>query len=512
MRTFRAAPLVIAAVVGMLGLTSATAQAQAPDTNFDRLANLPFPGGAPTAESAKTLKDEMLFQRACQIYEWAMPLEMTLGMQVGSEKAFGAGYNVLPIWKRLTDAKTRVITPNTVTMYAVSYLDLGKDGPLVMDAPPRLQGFISDYWGRPLPVDGGKFAGDIGFPGPDGGKGGKFLFVPPGYKNKIPDGYYVYRSEMNNVMLTLRGFVAGPKDLEPTAKHLELTKIYPLNGEANAKPMQFPDASVAVDMLPLTDASAFEQLKLLLDNEGENVISPDMRGMLASIGIVKGQPFNPDSQTRAILERAAKTGYKTARVLANESVINGISQVMWANRHWLNPFAEGTASHPSGPFDMAFVSIAGQYPELDLRTAFFSYSWGASPGMLTYTPGQGAIYAVGSSDSEGGHLIGDNNYRLNLPANVPAKLFWSVTLYDAFTGSLYDNGNPFPALGSPQKPVQNADGSTDLYFGPKAPEGKADNWLATTPGKGYFVVLRLYGPMEAAIDKSWKPGDFEKVK
>src|SRR5713101_2142606 len=95
-----------------------------------------------------------------------MPAIMTLGMQAGSEKAFGSGYNVLPIWKQLTSAKTHIITPNTVTMYAVSYLDLGKDGALVLDAPPGLQGFLSDYWGVPVPVDGGKFAGDIGYPDP----------------------------------------------------------------------------------------------------------------------------------------------------------------------------------------------------------------------------------------------------------------------------------------------------------------------------------------------------------
>ncbi|MGB6751369.1 MAG: DUF1254 domain-containing protein [Xanthobacteraceae bacterium] len=99
----------------------------------------------------------------------------TLGMQVGSEKTFGAGYNVLPIWKERLDAKTLVTTPNSDVLYAMSYVDLGKDGPLVMDAPPELQGILLDYWQRPIPVDGGKFFGDAGLAGPDGGKGGKFF-------------------------------------------------------------------------------------------------------------------------------------------------------------------------------------------------------------------------------------------------------------------------------------------------------------------------------------------------
>lgn len=103
------------------------------------------------------------------------------------------------------------------------------------------------------------------------------------------------------------------------------------------------------------------------------------------------------------------------------------------------------------------------------------------------------------------------SYKLNLPPNIPAALFWSVTLYDAANASGLANGQPFPSLGSRDKPAQNADGSTDLYLGPQAPEGKAGNWLATVPGKGYFAILRLYGPTEAAINKSWVPGDLERV-
>jgi hypothetical protein len=193
-------------------------------SRFEELANLPFPEGQPTKETAQILKDELFFQRATQIYLWAMPAIMTRSMQAASEEAFGAGYNVLPIWKRLIDAKTLILTPNVVTMYALSYLDLGQDGPLVMDLPPQLQGFLSDYWGVPIPVDGGKFAGDVGFAGPDCGKGGKFLLLPPGYKKAVPTGYFVYRSGTMNVLITLRAFVANPKDLGSAVAHLEKDK------------------------------------------------------------------------------------------------------------------------------------------------------------------------------------------------------------------------------------------------------------------------------------------------
>ena len=100
---------------------------------------------------------------------------------------------------------------------------------------------------------------------------------------------------------------------------------------------------------------------------------------------------------------------------------------------------------------------------------------------------------------------------MTLPKDVPAANFWSATLYEAENASGLANGQPFPSLGSRDKPVQNADGSTDLYLGPQAPAGKEKNWLATVPGKGYFAVLRLYGPTEPALTKSWKPGDIKRM-
>src|SRR6201988_5130061 len=296
--------------------TTAVALGEAHTPHFDELANLPFAEGRPTEQTAQTLRDELLFQRATQIYLWALPLMNTLGMQVGSEKVFGTGYNVLPIWKKRLDARTLVTTPNSDVLYAMSYVDLGNDGPLVMEAPPELQGILLDYWQRPIPVDGGKFFGDVGFFGPDAGKGGKFLLLPPGYKGEVPGGYFVYRSGTNNVFVFLRGFYEDPKNLAPAVAHMEKTKVYPLNGEATAKPMKYPDASgVAANMLPLSDASAFEHLKKLLDSEGVNLAGPDWLGMLAAIGIVKGQTVTPDTHTREGLDQAAKTGDKMSRVI-----------------------------------------------------------------------------------------------------------------------------------------------------------------------------------------------------
>jgi hypothetical protein len=277
--------------------------------------------------------------------------------------------------------------------------------------------------------------------------------------------------------------------------------------------MKFPDASgVPVNMLPISDSTAFDQLKLLLDNEGPHLADPDWLGMLASLGIVKGQPFKPDEKMRAILDRAAKTAYKMSRVLAFDETVSGRSLRMYPDRRWINPIADGTAENPGGALDLAWRRKDGAYLDLDLRIWFFTNYYSISPGMISQTAGRGAKYMIGFTDSEGAPLSGGSNYRVTLPKDIPAANFWSVTLYEAENASGLANGQPFPSLGSRDKPAQNADGSTDIYLGPKAPEGKEGNWVVTPTGKGYFVILRLYSPTESAINKTWKPGDIEKSK
>ena len=502
---------ITAALFGTVVLSATMALAQT--TRFDELANLPFKENTPTKETAQTLRDELLFQRATQTYLWAMPLINTLGMKYGSEPIFGAGYNVLPVWKKRLDAKTLVTTPNSDVIYAMSYLDLGKDGPMVFEAPPMLQGILLDFWQRPIPVDGGKFAGDVGLPGPDAGKGGKFLLLPPGYTGKVPEGYYVYRSGTNNVFVFLRAFYQDPKDLAPPVKLMEQAKFYPLGKKDSAKPMKYPNASgVPANMLPVSDASVFDQLKRLVDSEGPHLASPDGLGMLASIGISTDQPFKPDARTRAILDRAAKTAYKMSRVIGFQDALNGGTIRVYPDRLWTNPMDNITPRNPRNTINLSWENLAGNYLDLDSRIWFFTNYYSISPGMVSKIPGKGAMYMIAFTDSKGTPLSGGSNYRLNLPANIPAANFWSLTLYEAENGSGLANGQPFPSLGSRDKPKQNTDGSTDLYLGPKAPAGKESNWMATVPGKGYFAVLRLYGPTENAMNKSWKPSDIEKVK
>ncbi len=155
----------------------------------------------------------------------------------------------------------------------------------------------------------------------------------------------------------------------------------------------------------------------------------------------------------------------------------------------------------------------GDWLNLDARTQFMYNAIGITPAMAIAMPGIGSQYAAAVRDSKGKYLNGYRTYKLTLPSNVPAKDFWSIVLYDTQTRSMLQTDQQFPSLNSERGGVeQNTDGSFDIYFGPKAPQGKEKNWIQTVPGKGFLLILRLYGPLEPWFDKTWRPGKIEMVK
>jgi hypothetical protein len=237
-------------------------------------------------------------------------------------------------------------------------------------------------------------------------------------------------------------------------------------------------------MLPISDGTVFEQLKRLVDSEGDDLAGPDWLGMLAAIGIVRGQPFAPDAQAREILDQAAKTAYKMSRVIGFEQVVGGISYKVYPDRHWANPMADGMPAKPYGELNLSWMNMAGGYRALGSRINFFTNYYSVSPGMVSYTPGRGANYMMGFTDSEGAPLSGGKSYRVNLPPKIPARIFWSMTLYDAENSSGLANGQPFPSLGSREKPAQNADGSTDLLV---RSHPKANKAIGSRPCRGKTI-------------------------
>jgi hypothetical protein len=133
--------------------------------------------------------------------------------------------------------------------------------------------------------------------------------------------------------------------------------------------------------------------------------------------------------------------------------------------------------------------------------------------MAIRSAGKGSDYTMAMLDSEKRPLDGAKTYKLTMPANVPVKDFWAVTMYDTQTRSQLQTDQQFPTLDSYTEGMQrNADGSIDVYFGPTPPEGKESNWLQSVPGKGWFIALRMYGPLEPWLDGSWQPGEIELVE
>jgi len=491
----------IAVIATVATVGTSIARAAAP--RYEEMANTPFKAGYPSQRDVAVLKDELLFQRGVQSYIWAQPALNMFAMKEASEKQFGKGYNVLPIWKDRLNAKTLVTTPNSDVIYAMGYLDLQQDGPMVIEVPPGLQGILDDFFQRPIcsegQIEGRVWCGDVGLPGPDQGKGGKYLVLPPDFKGEVPQGYITLRSRTYGVFVFWRGFFTDPKKLAEPVSVMEQTKIYPLGKQAEAKPMQFPNASsVPIDMLYPRDGKAFSMLSRFIDSEYVDPADMEMRGMLATLGIIKGKPFNPDGKTTKLLDQAARTAAKMGHAIsyAPQTIVpNG---AWYPDRQWLNVF----------PGNATFTADTFNY--IDPRTGFFTYAYSASPGMAVNMENVGAKYPTAYVDAKGDFLNGARSYKLNLPKDVPAKLFWSVTIYDSVTASGVDNGQAFPSINTMDKPAQNADGSTDIYFGPTSP-GAGKNWLKTLPNKGYFVVFRLYGPEKAFFDKAWKPSDLERV-
>ena len=486
----------------VLALLPAAAQAQL--SRYDDLANTPFDGGYPTRDGITALQDELFYQRAVQVYIWALPALNLMAMKEGAEKKFGAGYNVLAIWKDRLNAKTLITTPNADVIYGLGFLDLAKDGPMVIEVPPQLQGILDDLFQRPIcsigQIEGRQWCGDVGLPGPDHGKGAKYVVVPPDYKGQLPAGYLPFRSRSYTVMVFLRAFFKDPKQLAEPVALMEKARIYPLGKEATAKKMEFPNASnVPVDMLYPKDGTAFDMLSRIVEHEYVDPQDMEMRGMAAALGIAKGAPFKPDDKARKLLDLAAKTASRMGLVVAYQPSALVPNALWYPDRRWVNVF----------PGNATFT--ADSFNHIDARTGFFTNAYSASPGMAINMENVGAKYPVTFVDAKGDFLMGDKSYRISLPKDIPAALFWSVTAYDSLTAAEVDNGQPFSSINTMDKPAANADGSTDIHLGPQSP-GEGKNWIATVPGKGFFVILRLYGPTKAFFDKSWKPSDIEPIQ
>jgi hypothetical protein len=474
--------LTIAAIAIMS--TSAVAQ----ETRKTRVGELTFESGYPSQETVAKLYDEMDFQRACQAYIWGIPAVGIAEWRLAHRDIMKAKNGEILSYLSFKE-KLGILTPNYTTPYIITLVDLEESGPFVVEVPPGLMaGMILDVWQRVL--------ADLGVVGPDQGKGGKYLILPPGHEKVAPEGYYVVQSEGRTVFAGIR--LLGEDKDKAIQELLPGIKTYTWSPNGTGPVMSVRHAGdVTWSQMPPRGMAYWESLNKVVQSEPVMERDRLILAQLRFLGIEKGKPFQPDARQKKILEQAVVVGEAMAKANTSDK---RMEPPFWPGTNWKHALVVSVDQRMPG------------FDQLDERAAWFYEAVAVSKGMLTQTPGVGQRYIASYKDGDGAWLSGGNTYKLHVPANPPAKQFWSVTAYDEDTRQMAVTAQGRPDLSSRKEDlVKNRDGSVDVYFGPEAPQGKESNWVQTVPGKGWFAYFRFYGPTEPFFDKSWVLPDFEKL-
>ena len=457
------------------------------------IGKLEFFDGVPTDATVGKLYDNLDRMRGVEVFLDNIGALSVYSVIAGNAAIGLSQPNQIAVAEKLLDSHSLYLTGNTDTMYSIGHLDLEAYGPTVVEVPPGMLGMLDDAWMR--------YVGDFGVAGPDRGKGGKYLVLPPGYTGEVPEGYFVLKPPTYINWFFMRGSIAD--GLAPALKNVkEHLKVYPLKAAGNTPATEFVNITgKSYNTIAPSDFSYYEALDKIIQREPIGALGSEARGSLAAIGIVKGKPFNPDARMKRLLTEAAAIGDATARAALYSPREKGYFIYPDSDSSWVMGFADKNV----------FFETDGAR-NLDSRTSFYFGYTGVTPAMAVTHPGAGSDYAIAFKDSKKKAFDGSKTYRLRLPPNVPVNNFWAVTIYDTQTRSMLQTSQPFPSVGSQSKGFQkNADGSYDVHFSANAPPGKEANWLQTVPGKSWFAILRMYGPLQPWIDKTWRPSEIELV-
>lgn len=279
-----------------------------PDRVDTRIGALEFVDGIPTADTAARVSENLLFLRGVETFLNCIPAASIEAMRRGNVERGVTAANKVLLMDGLMDSNSLFLTGNTDTVYASAILDLERDGATVVEIPPNCgPGTVNDAWFR--------FVIDMGAPGPDRGQGGKYLILPPGFEGNVPDGYFVAESPSYVNWLILRGFLVDGKPDTSAEMFTEGLKIYPLSQIDDPPAMEFISGSGEYfNTIHSNDVDFYSELNDVIQKEPIGVIDAETRGVIAGIGIVKGQPFAPDEATLATLVDAAAVANATARI------------------------------------------------------------------------------------------------------------------------------------------------------------------------------------------------------
>ena len=488
-------------VIGLIGVIAACSpppseQAETPAPEAASMDGVTANTPTRPIDGMSEIARRIAVQRACQSAIWAMPAITTYGFARGTIQDLGGKLNdVVAVSQPLT-SRHGFLTANDVTPYAIGSLTTA-EGPLVVEVPPASEktvffGTFVDAWMRPVV--------DVGPTGTDEGQGGKYLFLPGGYDGQVPDeGYFVYPLEGHGINFALRPISVNDGTIEEAAAYSRTLKVYPLSTADNPPDTTFLDAYPADwDTLPYYDLRLFEDIHAIVQGEPARERDKSMLGMLAEIGIEKGKPFESSDEWTAIYEDGARCAFDYLQ----ETFVTpggGLVPYYGEDSEWM------AFNTPIDQAQVGFPFEENGVPLIDLRAMSYFY--------LSYYPkqlGPASFYIMALRDNDGNQLNGSDTYRLNVPADTPARDFWSVIAYSMVSKG-FIRGADRVGLSSRQLADMtiNEDGSVDVYFAPEPPAGLESNWIPTS--EDFFLIFRLYGPEESAFDKSWQLGEVEPV-
>lgn len=490
-----------------------------------------FNDGVPTEATSQALYDQLDFTYAYRAFTDTMRGASVRALRRGMEEV-GVKENEVMVFSELLDANSLFLTGNADTIYVMGWTDLS-DGPVVIESPPGFLGIVQDAWFH--------WVTDMGAPGPDRGLGGKYLLVPPGYEGDLPEGgYFIAHANTTGILWFGRSFLKDGSDPKPTVDIIKAnTKVYVyepggygtpiaefLAGNARLGRVTEPPTPVfhegtgkVMNTLPPNDWTYFQLLNEIVQEEPATSLDVELMGPLAAIGIVKGQPFEPDERMKGIMTDAVAVANAASRNLLMNP--RDTDWYYYPDSQWFNMLFESGYEFET-PIPEITPEGAKPFPptgyrQMDARTAFFYGITGITPAMAMRLTGVGSQYLLASKDSNGNYFDGGKTYKVTLPKGIPEANFWSLTVYDNQTRSMLSTPQNYPRAGSQSYPSPaaeaDADGNTTVWFSPTQPEGVArGNWIQTMPDKGWFVGLRMYSPLEPFFDKSWRISEIEEVQ
>jgi hypothetical protein len=468
-----------------------------PDRVESSIGTLEYRDGAPSKETVAKAYDYLDLMHGVEAFVNAYQGASVASIFKGLENA-GIPNNTALIFSELMDAKSLFLTANADTIYFWVNLDVTK-GPIVVETPPLALGVVDDMWFN--------WITDFGLPGPDRGEGGKYLFLPPGYKGEVPDGYFVQRMRTTRATLLGRSFLEK-NDPKPVVAEIKKTlQVYPylpggygtsigaaLEGKATLaltpdhklnwsflrpeEPAKFTEGTGKVmNTVPPSDFSYFEMINDLVQKEPVGALDPEIMGSLAAIGIVKGKPFNPDARMKKILTDAAVIGTAAGRTLDwNARPAEGF--FYYPNSAWTEPLFVGGYNFETPPPEVSATGTIKVNPPsgartLNARVSFFFVATFITPAMSMRLTDIGSQYLAAFVDASGEYFDGGKTYKVTLPKDIPAGKFWSFTVYDNQTRSMLDTPQRYPRAGSQSYPTPVGIGSSNWrdqpFWSPLAP-------------------------------------------